>query len=125
MANWLAIALGGALGALSRYILSLRVYAWLGRDFPWGTLSVNLSGSFLMGFLVVVLTSRWPVAESLRNGVLVGYLGALTTYSTFALDKLQLLQQGEYLKAGSYMLLSFASCLLAVLAGVWLARQLP
>jgi CrcB protein len=125
MANWLAIALGGGLGAVSRYALSLRIYAWLGRDFPWGTLGVNLLGSFLMGFLAILLTSRLQVEEPLRNGLLIGYLGALTTYSTFAMDKLQLLQQGAYLKAGSYMLASTLVCLAAVIFGTWLAKQIP
>lgn len=124
MANLIAIALGGALGALSRYGLSTKMYAWLGRDFPWGTLSVNVLGSFLMGLLAILFTSRLPVDESIRNGILVGYLGALTTYSTFAMDKLQLLQQGEYLKAGGYMLASTVVCLVAVIAGVWFAKQL-
>lgn len=124
MANFIAIALGGALGALSRYLLSLKMYTWLGRDFPWGTLTVNVLGSFLMGLLAIFFTSRMPVDDSIRNGVLIGYLGALTTYSTFAMDKLQLLQQGEYIKAGSYMLASTIVCLLAVIAGVFLAKQL-
>ncbi len=124
MANWFAIGLGGALGALSRYALSLRIYAWLGRDFPWGTLGVNVLGSFLMGFLVILMTSRLPLEEPLRNGLLVGFLGALTTYSTFAMDKLQLLQQGAYLKAGSYMLASMLACLTAIIFGTWLAKQI-
>ena len=124
MANWLAIALGGALGAVTRYALSLRIYAWLGRDYPWGTMGVNLIGSFLMGFLAILLTSRLQVESPLRNGLLVGYLGALTTYSTFAMDKLQLLQQGAYVKAGSYMLVSMLACLAAIILGTWLAKQI-
>ena len=102
MANWIAIALGGAAGAVSRYALSVWIYAWLGKDYPWGTLSVNVLGSFFLGFLAVLLTTRLQLEEPLRNGLLIGYLGALTTYSTFALDKWQLLQQGDYLKAISY-----------------------
>lgn len=123
MENWLAIALGGALGAVSRYGLSTQVYNWLGRDLPWGTLIVNLLGSFLMGLLAILLTTRFYVEEPLRNGLLIGFLGALTTYSTFAMDKLLLLQQGEYLKAGAYMLLSLLVCLFAVILGAWLAKQ--
>ena len=77
-----------------------------------------------MGFLVILMTSRLPLEEPLRNGLLVGFLGALTTYSTFAMDKLQLLQQGAYLKAGSYMLASMLACLTAIIFGTWLAKQI-
>ena len=124
MANWLAIAFGGALGAITRYALTIHIHTWLGKDYPWGTIGVNLIGSFLMGFLAILLTSRLQIESSLHNGLLVGYLGALTTYSTFAMDKLELLQQGAYMKAGSYVLVSILACLAAIIWGNWLAKQI-
>lgn len=124
MENWYAIALGGAFGAVSRFYLSGRIYSWFGRDFPWGTLTVNLLGSFLMGFLAILLVQKLDISEAWRNGILVGFLGALTTFSTFSMDKLILLQQGQALKAGLYMLASVLVCLVAVFLGSALARQL-
>lgn len=123
MLNVLAIALGGALGAVSRYAMSQGIHAWLGKEFPWGTASVNLLGSFLMGFLLVWFTLKVGVAEPIRNALLIGFLGAFTTYSTFAADKLSLIQNGEWLKMGSYFLLTALGALLAVMLGAWVAKQ--
>jgi CrcB protein len=100
------------------------VYGWLGRGFPHGTLFVNVSGSFLMGFLSELLVQRLPVAAEHRAAVLVGFLGAYTTFSTFALESFYLLEQGSLLKAFLNILLSTLLCILAVWIGLIWGRAL-
>lgn len=116
-----AIAIGGAVGALSRYGMALAI----GRGtFPWSTLVVNVSGSLLFGFLAIWLASRLPMATDLRAFVLVGLLGSFTTFSTFSWETMVLLENGAFVKAGLNMFANVTVCLLAVIAGVALARQL-
>ena len=91
MHNLIAIALGGSLGALARFYTANGIHAWLGRDFPHGTLFVNVSGSFLMGFLTQLLLLRFPEVSVYRSTLLVGFLGAYTTFSTFSLETFTLL----------------------------------
>lgn len=124
MAQVLTIAFGGALGAVARFGLSNGVYAWLGRGFPYGTLAVNVLGSLVMGFLAIVLVERLSLAPEWRAGILVGFLGAFTTFSTFSLETLGLLESGAWLKAVSNMVLSVVLCVLAAAAGMMLGRQL-
>ena len=88
MLQILAIAGGGALGALGRFWVSTGVYRLLGRDFPWGTLAVNTLGSFLMGLLFVLFVERLAAAPEVRAALLVGFLGAFTTFSTFSMETL-------------------------------------
>ena len=123
MLQVIAIAGGGALGALLRFWLSSGVYQWLGRGFPWGTLAVNVIGSFLMGLLFVLLLERSLLAAEWRAAVLVGLLGAFTTFSTFSIETLALIEQADYLKAMANMLLSVALCVLACWVGLVLGRQ--
>lgn len=119
----LAIAAGGALGALTRYWVSTAVYAWLGRGFPWGTLSVNVIGSLLMGILYILLLERLTVSAELRAFLLVGFLGAMTTFSTFSLETVVLLQDADWFKAVVNILVSVVTCVLATLVGMAIARQ--
>jgi CrcB protein len=120
----LAIAGGGALGALGRFWISTGVYHLLGRDFPWGTLAVNVVGSFLMGLLFVLFIERLAAGEEVRAAVLVGFLGAFTTFSTFSVETLTLIEQGfvakAFLNAGASVLV----CLLACWVGFSLGRSL-
>jgi CrcB protein len=125
MVQTLSIAVGGALGALARFWLSSAVYAVWGRSFPYGTLAVNVLGSLLMGVLYVLLVERLVVASEWRNFWMVGLLGAFTTFSTFSLDTLHLLQQAAYLKALMNMLLSVVACVAAAYVGLILGRLLP
>lgn len=118
-----AIALGGSAGAVARYLVATGIYAWLGRSFPHGTLFVNVSGSFLMGFLTELMLQRFALAVEYRAAILVGFLGAYTTFSTFALETLYLFEEGNLAKAGLNILLSAVLCLAAVWIGLVLGRQ--
>jgi fluoride exporter len=119
----LAIASGGAFGALIRYWVSGGVYALLGRGFPYGTLVVNVLGSLAMGFLYVLLLERAVASPEWRGALLVGFLGALTTFSTFSIETLNLLEQAELFKAGLNIIVSVTACLLACWIGLILGRQ--
>ena len=121
LAHLVAIALGGALGAVSRYAASGWIQRLAGERFPWGTLAVNLIGCFLLGFLA----GRWERATAPASWRLlwgVGFLGAFTTYSTFALETGTMLRDGSWSGAGSYVFLHLGLGLAAVFAGLILSR---
>jgi len=120
----LAIAVGGAGGAVLRFWVSTGVYALVGRGFPYGTLAVNVLGSVLMGMLYVVFMERMLVSPELRAGILVGVLGAFTTFSTFSMETVNLVEQAQYAKAGMNIALSVVACVLASWLGVIVGRQL-
>jgi CrcB protein len=124
MSIYVAIAVGGSLGAVSRYWMSTSIYQWLGFGFPWGTLAVNLLGSLTMGFLSELLVDRFHVSDEIRIGLLAGFLGSFTTFSTFAIDVLQLGSNQSEVKAILYILLSVLLCILGALAGLLAAKQL-
>jgi CrcB protein len=124
MNQLIAIALGGSIGAVTRFVVANGIYAWLGRNFPHGTLFVNVSGSFLMGFLTALMLQRFALAVEYRAAILVGFLGAYTTFSTFALETLNLFEEGSLLKASLNIFLSVVLCLVAVWVGMVLGRQL-
>lgn len=124
MSQIMFIALGGAIGAVLRYLGSNAVYAWLGRGFPYGTLAVNVFGSLLMGFLAIVLIERMSNGPELRALLLIGLLGAFTTFSTFSLETLNLIGQGAIVKAGLNILASVLLCLGAAWLGTVIGRQL-
>lgn len=119
----LAIAIGGATGALLRFFVSSGIYVWLGRGFPYGTLTVNLLGSFLIGLMTEALVlERVAISFEYRAAILVGLFGSFTTFSTFSLDTLYLLEQGHWLKAGLNVLVSVTACITAVWIGLLLGR---
>lgn len=120
----LAIAGGGALGALARFWMAGEVYRLLGRDFPWGTLVVNVLGSFLIGFLIVLFLERSAAGPEVRSAVIVGFLGAFTTFSTFSLETLNLIEAGELARALINVAGSVAACLTACWLGLALGRSL-
>ena len=118
------IAAGGAAGSLMRFLLSSGLHRVVGRDFPYGTLSVNVIGSLLMGILYIVLIERASLGAEWRALLLIGFLGAFTTFSTFSIETLNLLENGELIKAGTNVFLSVFLCILAAWSGVIVGRQL-
>ena len=116
--------MGGAFGAVLRYGASLSVYSLLGRGFPYGTLFVNVSGSLLMGLLSVIMLERFNIDPEWRAAVLVGVLGSFTTFSTFSIETLNLLEQGDVMRATANIVLSVLVCLVAVWFGVLIGRQI-
>ncbi|TCM79651.1 fluoride efflux transporter CrcB [Rhodovulum steppense] len=118
----LQVALGGAIGAVGRYLTGLATIRLMGPGYPWGTLTVNVLGSFLMGVLVVVLARKFgnAYAPFLMTGILGGY----TTFSAFSLDALTLYERGQVHMAAGYVFASVALSLLAIAAGLWVARGL-
>lgn len=117
-----AIALGGALGALSRYYLSVAVERFNSGSFPLGTFAVNVLGSLLIGAFFVLFMEKLHLVDTWRPVVIVGFLGALTTFSTYSLDALLLMQQGNYNTALLYIISSVLVCLLAAFTGMQLTR---
>lgn len=111
-----AVALGGALGAVSRYLLGGWIQSMSGGSFPWGTWTVNVLGSLLLGFAMVWLTETLASAE-LRLFVAMGFLGSFTTFSTFSFETVELIREGLWMRAGVYSLGSLMVGVLAVVAG--------
>jgi CrcB protein len=117
MKIWLAVALGGAIGAVLRFAVSRGAANVFGTAFPWGTLIVNAVGAFAIGFLAAWFASRLAVGPALRALVLTGVLGALTTFSTFSLETLALAQVGAYGRAAANVVVNLGLSLVLVWAG--------
>jgi CrcB protein len=124
MYTYLAIAFGGALGAVSRYWITVSIERFNGTGFPLGTFMVNLLGSFLIGLLYILFAEKLSVADQWRPVIITGFLGAMTTFSTFSLDALLLFQQGHYNTALFYVLSSVMICIFAAYVGMQIARIL-
>lgn len=118
------VALGGAIGSVLRYLSSTLLTQIIGRGFPWGTLAVNVLGSLLMGFLFVKFVEHRTLSTEMRAMWMVGLLGAFTTYSTFSIETLSLIETGMLQKAVLNIFFSVCFCLLAAWCGVQLARHL-
>jgi CrcB protein len=124
MWTYVAIAIGGTLGCWARYAQTNLVQAVFGRDFPVATLSINVIGSFLMGFLFILTVERLMIPPSVRVGVLTGVLGGYTTFSTFEMETLLLTENGEFFNAALYVVLSVAIGFAAAFGGAYIARNL-
>lgn len=120
----LAIALGGAAGAVLRFGVAAGMTALLGRAFPYGTLAANVLGCLAMGVLYVLFLERMAVGPELRAALLVGLLGAFTTFSTFSIETLVLVENGEPVRALLNVVLSVMLCLGATWIGLLVGRQL-
>jgi len=120
----IAIMLGGSLGAISRYLISTWINNKIDANFPFGTLSVNVVGSFLMGFLAMWLVEKIGLNPLLRLALFVGFLGAFTTFSTFSMETFNLFEEGLALRALLNMLINVSFTVLAVWIGVLLGKQM-
>lgn len=119
-----AIAAGGAVGALARHFVNVLALAWFGTAFPWGTITVNIVGSFLMGVLVEVSALAWSPGPALRAMLAVGMLGAFTTFSTFSLETALLYERGQLGLSALYVLLSVTLSVGGLFAGLALIRAI-
>jgi len=124
MLTIVSIALFGALGCLARYLLSGWVYALAGRGFPYGTLAVNVVGAFLIGLIMEFGLRTTLIPQELRVGLTIGFLGGLTTFSTFSYETFRLLEDGEFVTAAVNVLASVLVCLVCTWAGIMTARHL-
>ncbi|MGE3318803.1 MAG: fluoride efflux transporter CrcB [Candidatus Berkiella sp.] len=125
MGHVILIFLGAGAGGVLRYWLSNSLYAVMGRQFPYGTLFVNVSGCLLMGFLFVLIMDRLDgVGPQLRSLLLIGFLGGYTTFSSFSLETVSLIENGQWLGASLNVLLSNLLCIAAAWIGIIGARLL-
>jgi CrcB protein len=126
MQNYIWVAIGGALGTTGRYWLSGLVARLIGETFPWGTLLINVTGSLLIGFFATLTgpDGRVFVGSTGRQFVMIGICGGYTTFSSFSLQTLNLMNDSEWFYAGANILLSVALCLIGVWAGYMLASTL-
>ncbi len=124
MWTYIAIAIGGTLGCWARFALTGAMQNVLGRDFPYATLTINVLGSFLMGFLFIETLERLTLSPAVRTGILSGGLGGFTTFSTFSMEALLLAEDGEAGKAALYLGLSVVLGVAAAFSGAYLARNL-
>lgn len=122
MVNWLLVALGGAVGSMLRYGTGLAATRLLGPGFPWGTITVNVVGSFIIGVFVEMIARRFNASEPLRLLLVTGFLGGFTTFSSFSLDAVALIERGQSTLSLLYMLSSVGLSLLAVFAGLAAVR---
>jgi CrcB protein len=124
MKAYLAIAIGGILGCWARYGMTNLMQAIYGRSFPYATLSINVLACFLIGFIFVETLERLMISPVLRLGILTGFIGGFSTFSTFAMETVLLAEGGEFWKSALYAVVSIVLGLLATAAGVIIARNL-
>lgn len=120
--HYLVIALGGAMGAMTRAYVSSTLTKSLGTAFPFATLTINLLGSFLMGISAVIILDYLKLTGYWRELVMIGFLGAFTTFSTFSIEGVNLLHSGQVIQAIVYFVSSVTGCVLACFAGWYLAK---
>lgn len=120
MSQIVAIALGGALGSVGRFLVAGWVGRALGVNFPWGTLAVNVVGGLVMGLLVGLMAQAWSVSPAIRAFLTVGVLGGFTTFSAFSLESVLLVQRGDILAALAYI----ASSVVLSVGAVWFGLRL-
>jgi CrcB protein len=121
---WIWVAIGGAIGAVLRYLVAGYVQKKVGIAFPFGTFTVNVIGSFIIGFFIQYALEYLAMPPYVRALIVVGFLGAFTTFSSFSYETVSLLFEGEWIKALIYIFGTNLSCFLATFIGVILARLL-
>jgi CrcB protein len=119
----LAVAMGGAIGAVGRHLVAGQVMRLAGGGFPFGTMTVNILGSFILGVLVELMAVKWSVGQELRGFIVVGVLGGFTTFSAFSLDAVLLYERGNLAGAAAYVLVTVTASLGGMFAGLALCRQ--
>jgi len=126
METWikiLSVAVGGAFGATARYLINISPLASLFEKFPFPTFFINVIGSFLIGFLLIFFTDKFPTNENFHAAIIVGFLGAFTTFSTFELEIFDFVSQKNFAMAFVYLFLSVFVGFVGVVCGVWLAKK--
>ena len=123
MFHFMLVMAGGALGAGCRHLTNMGAARLLGLGFPWGTLTVNILGSFAMGVFIEMLARRWGGSAELRLFVATGVLGGYTTFSAFSLDVAALYERGALAQAAAYVAASVVVSIGALFLGLWLARS--
>src|SRR5215470_13765141 len=121
----LAVAAGGAIGSVARYVVGVWAAKLFGGHLPWGTLIINVSGSFLIGLFIALFAVDWQLPQPMRVFLVVGICGGYTTFSTFSLDSYKLIQSGEVVAAGTYMMGSVLLSVGALMAAILIVRSFP
>lgn len=124
MTSVLWVAMGGAVGAAGRYVVASQALRFMGPGFPWGTLTVNVVGSLVMGFLAGLFAHRMQVSEEVRMFLMTGVLGGFTTFSAFSLDVAVLLERKDYLLGACYVIGSVSLAVAALFIGLKIARMI-
>ncbi|MBO0141970.1 fluoride efflux transporter CrcB [Agrobacterium sp. Ap1] len=124
MTNILLAALGGAIGSVLRYLVGVFSVRWFGPGFPWGTLTVNVIGSFIIGLSVEMIARRFEASMELRVFIVTGIIGGFTTWSSFSLDTMVLFERGAITAAAAYVIGSLVVSFAAVFAGLALGRAM-
>ena len=124
--TWLVVAIGSAIGGVSRYGVGLLAARAWGVTFPWGTLLINIAGSFVIALFgaMTLANGPMPMSTNMRAFVMIGFCGGFTTFSSFSLQTMELLQAGETVAAALYILASVGLCLAVVFLGYWIATHI-
>lgn len=122
--NYLAVALGGAIGCCARYGLTQLIQLFYSRSFPLATLTINVLGSFVLGFLFFETLERLTLSPTLRAGIMTGGIGGFTTFSTFVVESLLLVEDGALGSAALYVLLSVVLAFIGAFAGAYISRNI-
>lgn len=120
----LLIGVGGFAGAIARYLVDSRLSTWSGGALPWGTFVVNISGSFAVGLLFALMIERAALPAEVRGPLMIGFIGAYTTFSTLALESWRMIEDGAWLYAGANLIGSIVVGVIAVIGGIALGRAI-
>ncbi len=119
----LSVGIGGAFGAIARYLINISPLATLFQKFPFPTFFINVLGSLLIGFFLILLTDKVSINDNLRLAIMIGFLGAFTTFSTFELEIFELIREKLFSTALVYLVSSVLVGFIGVVAGIWLAKR--